>query len=79
MTADGRQLVAVAEAGGAVTLAIDPVSGDSRRIGGLAPGERPMTEPFAAAGLEVPADAVPVSGLNGDPRAFSPATSEVLP
>jgi hypothetical protein len=79
LSADGRHLVGVVEQGDTTTLEVDPLTGISRRLAGLHPGERPIAAPFAGAGLEVTRDALVVAATNSEPRSFRPADQEVQP
>jgi hypothetical protein len=83
LTANGRRLVAaVTDAGGSHLVEIDPATGRSSRLHGLAPGLAPLAAgPAGTIGLEVAADEVVVASGGADPQPLNPdaAAEEVLP
>jgi hypothetical protein len=83
LTRDGRRLVAfVQDAQGGHGVEVDPVSGRSSLLRGLAAGQRPLgSGPNASIGLEVAADEIVLGSGDTDPQAFRPdaAAEEALP
>ncbi|MFI5227195.1 MAG: hypothetical protein ACHQ3P_11035 [Candidatus Limnocylindrales bacterium] len=83
LTRDGRRLVALVSDGRVShAIAVDPRTGRSTGLHGLAAGQRPLsTSTVATIGLEVADDEIVVGSGVTDPQAFRPdsATDEVLP
>ncbi len=83
LTSDGRRLVALVADGRAQrAIAVDPATGRSTGLHGLAPGQRPLsTSASATIGLEVADDEIVVGSGITDPQPFRPdsAADEVLP
>lgn len=83
LTRDGRRLVAIVASGNATrAMALDPLSGRSTGLRGVAPGQRPLSTGAAASiGLEVAADEIVLGSGTTDPLPFNPDTAaeEVLP
>jgi hypothetical protein len=83
LTRDGRRLVAIVQdARSGHGVAVDPASGRSTLLRGLAAGQRPLGSGLAAStGLEVAADEIVLGSADTDPQAFRPDTfaEEALP
>lgn len=83
LTANGRRLVGViTDTSGSHLVEVDPASGRSIRLRGLARGVAPLaTGPAGTIGLEVADDEVAIGTTGGDPRPLNPDTAaeEVLP
>jgi hypothetical protein len=83
LTADGRRLVAlVTEASGQRALELDPSTGRTSGLHGLAAGARPLRMgPSADAGLEVAPDEIALASDGAESNSLNPdsAADEVIP